>query len=132
DYFGSTAGRSSARPTYVPARDLGVIAAFYTPVPSRRRVSNFDRFIRPIAASGAACVVMECAFRDRPHELAPTVTVARVRSGSLLWQKERLLNLAARELPRRVTKVAWLDADTQFDEPSWMVETSRALDAHPV
>ena len=49
-----------------------------------------------------------------------------------MWQKERLLNLVFAQLPERCTKVEWLDADVLFESAAWAVDTSRALDAHPV
>ena len=43
----------------------------------------------------------------------------RRRGGSVLWQKERLLNLALRALPAHVEAVAWLDCDVVFLREDW-------------
>lgn len=58
--------------------------------------------------------------------------VIHVRAKDILWQKERLLNLALAHLPAVARKVAWLDADLLFEDPSWACETSRRLDTFPV
>jgi hypothetical protein len=49
-----------------------------------------------------------------------------------MWQKERLLNLAAEQLPKSCTKVGWFDADIIFKEPDWLERTSKALDRYAV
>ncbi len=43
----------------------------------------------------------------------------QVSSGAVLWQKERLLNLALEALPSDCTKVAWLDCDIIFERKDW-------------
>jgi hypothetical protein len=45
-----------------------------------------------------------------------------------MWQKERLLNLALRALPRSCRKVAWLDCDVVFEADDWSERTSTLLD----
>jgi hypothetical protein len=50
------------------------------------------------------------------------------RGTGVLWQKERLLNVAAAHLPPSCRKVAWVDADIIFEQPDWIERTSEALD----
>src|SRR4029079_13310383 len=76
--------------------------------------------------------VVECAFGDAPFELPESAAVLRVRARDVMWQKERLLNLAVAALPAACTKVAWIDADILFAEPNWAAETSRRLDDFPI
>jgi hypothetical protein len=52
----------------------------------------------------------------------------QIRAADVMWQKERLLNLAIRSLPSRVTMVAWLDGDILFSNPNWATETCRRLE----
>jgi hypothetical protein len=47
-----------------------------------------------------------------------------------MWQKERLLNLALRALPRSCRKVVWLDCDIVFETDDWTERTSRLLDRY--
>lgn len=46
----------------------------------------------------------------------------------VLWQKERLLNLAIASLPVDVHYVAWIDSDVVFSNPNWVEETLEALE----
>ncbi len=50
----------------------------------------------------------------------------------MLWQKERLLNLALAHLPASCRCVAWVDADLLFTDRDWPSQAVRALDAWPV
>jgi hypothetical protein len=51
----------------------------------------------------------------------------RTDQTNVLWQKERLLNLALQRLPEHCTKVVWLDADTFFTNPNWVRATRRLV-----
>lgn len=51
----------------------------------------------------------------------------RISGGDLMWQKERLLNLAVAALPDHVRYVAWIDCDVLFENPNWAEEATEAL-----
>lgn len=118
--------------TYEPADDLWLVTAYFNPLGYHTRRRNYDRFRDVIARSGLQLLTIECAIGRGAFALPPSADVLRVRARHLLWQKERLLNLAIAQLPARCTKVAWLDCDVLFENPRWAVETSRALDRHVV
>lgn len=99
---------------YAPASDLAVISCYFNPEQYASRRRNLDRFLQPILRGGAECRIVECVFGDGAWALAPASWVHRVRARDVMWQKERLLNLALRLLPPRVTKVAWIDCDVLF------------------
>ena len=54
----------------------------------------------------------------------------RVRGDSrhVLWQKERMLNLAIEALPSDADAVAWLDADLVWFNRDWVYEARRLLE----
>ena len=54
----------------------------------------------------------------------------RLRSDQVLWQKERLLNLAFQALPDACRLVAWLDCDVIFEKDDWADRTRDALESH--
>lgn len=113
---------------YRPAPDLGLITTYFNPARYRTKRANYERFREPLAASGLRLLTVECAFGDAPFDLPASDGVIRVRGRDVMWQKERLLNLALQQLPADCTKVAWLDADLLFQNPGWAIETSAALD----
>jgi hypothetical protein len=62
---------------------------------------------------------------DGPVRIAAT-------EANILWQKERLLNLAVDALPAKYDRVAWLDADVVFRRPDWYEAAANLLDQFPV
>jgi hypothetical protein len=55
-----------------------------------------------------------------------------LRSSDVLWQKERLLNLALAALPDRCEAVAWLDCDVVFEDDEWAARAAQALQRFPL
>lgn len=70
---------------------------------------------------------MECAFGDQPFDLPESMDVIKIRSETLLWQKERLLELASSWLPASCKAVAWIDCDLIFLNRDWVRETMSKL-----
>lgn len=65
-------------------------------------------------------------------ELPDGAGLMRIRGRDVMWQKERLLNIAIKQVPARFAKIVWLDCDLLFGNPDWASETSRLLDRYPV
>jgi hypothetical protein len=117
---------------YQPAKDLCIVTCFFNISGSKARLNNITRFLKTLTDSGVAWSCVECAFGNSPFALPDDNSVLRVRSNSVLWQKERLLNLAIRRLDDNFEKVAWVDADVLFSRSDWITRTSEALDDYPV
>jgi len=117
---------------YDVVHDLWVIAAYYNPHGYKTRAKNHALFAAKLEQSGIPLLTVECAFGDEPFALPDGPQVLKLRCASVLWQKERLLNVAVSALPPRCTKVAWLDADILFARPDWAVLTSKLLDTYAV
>ena len=118
----------AAAERYLPADDLWIVTTHFNPAGFRRRSSHGALVRQRLRDSGLRLLTVECAFGDQPFALAPDPDVLQVRARHVLWQKERLLNLAIASLPAACTKVAWIDGDVLFENPAWAVETSRLLD----
>jgi hypothetical protein len=117
---------------YKRVDDFCVIMSFFNPLRYRSRVKNFETVADSLTRSRIAWRAIECAFGEAPFTLPAADNIVRVRSQSVLWQKERLLNVLIRTMPDRYTKVAWIDADILFSNPAWIPETCDALDDFPV
>jgi hypothetical protein len=120
--------RISAADRYEPVDDLALVTTYFNPAGflSKRRI--YADFAERIEASGLALTTIECAFGDRDFELPDADGVVRVRARDVMWQKERLVNLAVAGLPARFRKVAWIDFDVMFENAAWAVEASRMLE----
>lgn len=99
--------------------ELIAITTYFNPCRYRTRRANYDLFMEGMQRTGVPCLTVECAFPGQDFELPDSLNVIRVRADTLLWQKERLLNLAASWLPAACRYVAWLDCDILFDNPEW-------------
>lgn len=53
-------------------------------------------------------------------------------SNNVLWQKERLLNIALEKLPKEYTNVAWIDCDVLLDNENWIDEVNEKLEKFKV
>lgn len=117
---------------YEPNDDLQVITCFFNPGGYRNKRVNYERFMAPFRAGGVRTLTVECAFGADPFELPEGSDVLHIRGGSVMFQKERMLNLALPHLHQNCTKVAWLDADVVFERGDWVQAASAALDEYVV
>lgn len=108
--------------------DLWVITSYFNPARYTTKRRNFDAFMAGIEEVGANVIVVEMAFGEAKFELEPIEGVIQFRGPAVMWQKERLLNVAAARLPASCRKIAWVDADILFEEADWMERTSDALE----
>lgn len=117
---------------YQPVKDLWVITSFFNSQNYATKRANYNEFIDSLERSGINYLVIECAFGDQPFTLPSSHRVLHVRAQSILWQKERLLNIATSHLPVSCTKVAWVDCDVLFENELWAVETSQFLECQTI
>lgn len=110
-------------------QDTWVITCYFNPLGYRTRRANFIQFASSLAAQGAPLLVVEMAGPTGHFDLDEgSYNCIRVNGDGLMWQKERMLNLALRSLPQQCRKVAWVDADIIFESPDWLKLTSEALE----
>ncbi len=119
-------------PHYTPCDNLWVITTYYNPARYTNKRQNYERFAKPILEAGLKLVTVECAFGQEKFELAQAANVIQVRGRDVMWQKERLINLAIQQLPPTADKVVWIDNDILFCNPEWAVQTAAQLDHYPV
>ena len=81
--------------------DLWVITSYFNPCRYKTKRENYDTFMEGMRETGANVLTAELAFDNEEFELAPGPAVLQLRGGGVMWQKERLLNLAASIFERR-------------------------------
>lgn len=108
---------------------IWAITSYYTyddPPGVKRRLGVFREFRRRLQVPLLAVELSHdgaCDLVENDAEI-----IVRVSGGALLWQKERLLNLALQSLPGCCEVVAWLDCDVVLEDDGWPVEAIRSLD----
>lgn len=108
-------------------RRVAVLVPFFNVHSSKVMVDNFNNFKRGIKED---MFVIEVAFGDSPFLIDDSADFIRIRGTrqNLMWQKERMLNIALSKLPPEYTDIAWLDADVLFDNKNWVEEMQDALE----
>jgi hypothetical protein len=106
--------------------DLWAITCYFNPAAYRRRLANYRVFRRCLTVP---LVTVELAYGPsfELHKDDAEILV-QLRGRDVMWQKERLLNVALRALPRSCRKVAWLDCDIVFAAGDWAERTSALLE----
>ncbi|MCL4328429.1 MAG: hypothetical protein M1151_02190 [Candidatus Thermoplasmatota archaeon] len=117
---------------YEASNDLWVVSAYFDSEGYASKLKAFQSYISVMEASGIQMLLVEGAFGKRPFLLPKSDRILHVRCPSVMWQKERLLNVAIEHLPNSCRKVAWLDTDIFFENPRWAVETANLLDDFPI
>ena len=115
-----------------PSRPDGLwaITAYFNPLRYRRRLSNFRVFREHLKVP---LLAVELTYgSDYELQEQDADILVRVHGGALLWQKERLLNLALAALPDDCRKVAWLDCDIVFGAVDWAEHANRLLDSFAI
>lgn len=106
------------------------ITAYFNPANYQRRLSNYRIFRQHL---NVPLLTVELGF-DGTFQLDPSDAdrLIQLPKGSILWQKERLLNIAMKKLPDHVNKVVWLDCDIVFEQADWSNQAIALLDEFPL
>jgi hypothetical protein len=115
---------------HADAGPLWAITSYFNPAGYARRRMNYHVFRRRL---GVPLVAIELSFHGR-FELTSrdAEIVLRRTGGDVLWQKERLLNLALAALPADCLYVVWVDCDVVFCRDDWADETIARLATTPL
>jgi hypothetical protein len=110
--------------------ELWGITTYFNPVGYLNKLEHLKLFCDGVRAQGLKLLIVEAAFNQDPFVLDQSLAnmIIRVRPQDILWQKERLLNIALDNLPPTCDKVVWLDADIFLENSDWVHETSRLLE----
>ena len=106
---------------------LHVVTAVANPIRWESRIRLYRDFERHMLDSGVQLTVVECAYGERPFQCGgtPGVNHIPVRSRTLVWTKENLLNLGIARTEAKY--IATIDADIRFRKANWAAETVHAL-----
>ncbi len=105
---------------------LWCITSYFNPAGYRSRARNYRVFRQHL---DAPLLTVEWS-RDGTFELGKDDAdiLVQVSGGDVMWQKERLLNLALDALPDACRSVAWVDCDVVFASDDWPERTERLLE----
>lgn len=110
------------------------ITTFYNPYGYKTKKKNFDIFRSKSKAQGLNLITVELGFNGFELSKDDSDILVQIEGNkeNLLWQKERLLNIALKYLPDDCDNVAWIDADILFQNDNWINEAEELLKSFPV
>jgi hypothetical protein len=102
-----------------------VVTSYFNSMKSHRRLTNYRAFRSRL---DAPLLTVELSF-DGQFELtsADADRLIQLSGGDVMWQKERLLNIALGAVPDDVENVAWIDCDVVFESRNWPQAATKAL-----
>jgi len=105
--------------------DLWAITCYFNADGYVSRYANYKVFRERL---GVALLAAELVYGGAP-ELGERDAdrLIQLTGKDVLWQKERLLNVALEALPPSCRFVVWIDCDVVFENPDWASETREAL-----
>jgi len=120
-------GEGRSKPIYIEptVHDTAVLIPFYNPARYKRILKNALYVISTLKEKNIPVFVAECVFHKYKPQI-PNATLV-LKSDSYMFYKEQLLNKLVPHVPKKYTKLIFLDADIIFDTPDWVDTTSAAL-----
>ena len=114
--------------------NLYVVTAVFNPERYKSRYDLYHKFEKYIKDSGAILYTIELAIGNQDFVVTTPDNPCNIqlRTNSILWYKENLLNILLSKLPDDWEYVASIDADISFTNPSWVKDTIHELQNYKV
>jgi hypothetical protein len=111
--------------TSIRAGTIWAITSYFNPAGYQRRLANFGQFRARLAVPLVAVELTNGPGFELKRGDADILV--QIRSRDVMWQKERLLNLALQSLPDGCKNVVALDCDVIFGTDDWPERVTEAL-----
>lgn len=114
-------------------KDLAVVTCHFNWANFTTPVRNLNRFINQMAIEGVPLYGIELSLTDKfETEGLKNWRQMKVTKENVCFQKEAVINILEKTVPKRFTKIAWIDHDLLFSNRNWYAETSKKLDEYKV
>jgi len=112
---------------------LYIVTCVFNPESYKSRYNLYNQFSDYISKfDNAELYTVELIFEGQ--EFAVTTSDnpkhIQIKTDEILWYKENLLNLGIKQLPSDAKYIAWIDADIEFENDTWVQDTIDALNKH--
>lgn len=111
-----------------------VITCFFNPNDCPYRLSNYKNFHQYMKSIDMPVYAVEMVFGNNEFQLTSedATWLKQIRGTHLMFQKERMLNIALDALPPKYDQVIWLDCDLYFFEEDWVDRVADSLKKYKV
>ena len=99
-----------------------VITPYFNPQKYKSLKNNHRIFTKRLLKQGANLITVELTFGDEPPELTESDLgkVVFLKSNSVMWQKEQIINYVINNHMEDEATFAWIDCDVLFKDNSWI------------
>ncbi len=108
------------------------ITSYFNPENFQTKKQNYKIFKSNLIKKNIPLYTFETAKSGSEFQLEVSEFNLRYLSSSVLWQKERLLNIGLMKIPREVKNIIWLDSDILFENENWFYETEKLLEEYKI
>src|SRR5438067_927075 len=99
------------------SNQMWAVTSYFNPVRYESRLRNYRCFRRSLQVP---LITVELGCGDQFElDRGDSDKLIQLQGSSMLWHKERLLNVALSHVPKGVESVAWLDCDVIIEQPDW-------------
>lgn len=112
--------------------EMWVITSYFNNKTDSSILQNYYRFAENLRKYNIKLLTIELSYKEGAFSLnkKDADLLLQVSDADVMWQKERLYNIAVKALPANVDKVVFLDADTLFADPDWFQKTGDLLEKY--
>lgn len=114
-------------------KKLNVIIVVSNPCNYKRRIQLAKEFINRLMIynnNDVELYIVEMVYGNQEFKLTQNNNSKhlQLRTITPLWHKENMINLGVKKLlPKNWKAFAWIDADIEFDSPTWATDTLKIL-----
>jgi len=113
-------------------QDTAVCLVIFNPAESKRLLMNYLYTVNLLNLQKIPWYVMEMVFENRYPEIPEASNVFHVYSNSYMFHKERMCRVMESKIPKKFTKLVFMDADLVFSKNEWYSQMSNMLNTHDV
>jgi hypothetical protein len=111
-------------------KDMVICFVLFNPAKTKRMLMNYFYSRSQFEQQGLPVYTLELLYQDAEPEIPDAF---HVHTKSYMFHKENLYRLLMKRLPKRThKKVAFLDADVFFKDPTWYAQASAMLDTYDI
>lgn len=112
-----------------PSKEMAICLVVFNPAQTKRLLMNYYYARSKFELQGLPVFTIELVYDGREPEVADAI---HVRSNSVMFHKENLYRVLVKRIPKHFTKLAFLDSDVFFKDPTWYEKTCELLETHDV
>lgn len=115
----------------VDNKDMAVLTCHFNWCGYNTPVKNLNSFINRMHVDGVPLYGVELSLtNDFVTENIPNWYQIKVTKENVCFQKEACINLLEKKIPKKYTKIAWIDGDIMFTNKNWYNDASSKLNEY--